>query len=170
MAKCIRSFRPLADSRSRILILGSMPGPEALRKKEYYGFNGNHFWRILPEILGVPQPLSYHEKIELLKNNRIALWDVLETCAREGASDSGIRSEKPNDIIRLIQRYPEIRTIFLNGKTAEKMYRKYFGGRIQIQAYGLPSTSPAHASIRYEKKRDQWRVILKTLANRNPGC
>ena len=170
MPKKIRSFRSFADERSRILILGSIPGPEALRKREYYGFKGNHFWCILPEILKVPPPMNYTEKLRLLKENRIALWDVVGSCAREGASDSSIRLEKPNNIIRLIKKYPEIRTIFLNGKTAEKLFKKYFGDRIQIPAYYLPSTSPAHASIPYAKKREKWRVITRYLVNRNPWC
>ncbi len=150
--------------------MGSMPGPEALRKREYYGFKGNHFWRIIPDVLGASAPSSYKEKICLLRQNRIALWDVLESCTREGASDSNIRHEKPNKIVQLITKYVGIRTIFLNGKTAERMYKKYFGGLIQIPAYALPSTSPAHASISYEKKREKWRVIVKYLSNRNLWC
>ncbi len=170
MAKILRSFKLIADARSRILILGSMPGPEALRKKEYYGFKGNHFWRIIPEILKAPKPLTYREKMRLLKENRIALWDVLHSCVREGASDSRIKNEKPNDIMQAIKKYPHIRTIFLNGKTSGKMFRKYFGAIVQIPATVLPSTSPAHASIGYDKKLEKWRVILKYLVNRNSWC
>ena len=170
MAKILRSFKPIANKRSRILILGSMPGPEALRKKEYYGFKGNQFWRIIAEIFSVSQPLSYQEKISLLKENHIALWDVLKSCAREGSSDSKIENEQPNNLVWMIKKYPTIRTIFLNGKTAKKMFRKYFGGVIQILVYDLPSTSPAHASMRYEKKLEKWRVIMNYLGNRNPWC
>ncbi len=166
----IRSFKPLVDQRSRILILGSIPGPEALRKKEYYGFKGNHFWRIIPEILEARPPLSYKDKIDLLRGRRIGLWDVVNSCAREGASDNSIRREKPNNIARLIKNYPQIRTIFLNGKTAEKLYKKFFGHMIQVPAYYLPSTSPAHASMPYSKKLEEWRVITRYLQNRNPWC
>jgi len=48
--KILRSFKPVVDENSRVLILGSMPGPEALRKRQYYGFDGNHFWKILPRL------------------------------------------------------------------------------------------------------------------------
>jgi G:T/U-mismatch repair DNA glycosylase len=37
MTPLLRSFKPLINKRSRVLILGSMPGPEALRKQQYYG-------------------------------------------------------------------------------------------------------------------------------------
>ena len=34
MSKILRSFKPVVNAQSRILILGSMPGPEALRKQQ----------------------------------------------------------------------------------------------------------------------------------------
>lgn len=170
MPRVIRSFKPIVDQRSRILILGSIPGPEALRKREYYGFKGNHFWRLVPEILGTNVSLNYSQKVRLLKENRIAVWDVVGSCVRKGASDSRIRAERPNDLLGLIKKYPEIRTIFLNGKAAERMFKKYFGECIRIPAYYLPSTSPAHASMPYAKKLKKWRAIARALENRNPWC
>lgn len=168
--KTLKSFRSFADERSRILILGTMPGPMALARREYYGFPGNHFWRLLPEILEAPAPKNYPEKIQLLKEHRIALWDVIRSCTRIGASDSSIAEVVPNDIPGLIRRYAGIRTIFLNGRTAEKLYKKHFGKLIQIPAYTLPSTSPAHASMSYEEKKKAWSVIRNYLVNRNPWC
>lgn len=169
MAK-IRSFKPIVDARSRILILGSMPGPEALRRKEYYGFPNNHFWKILFELLETRPTPHYREKIHLLRERRIALWDVIHSCTRSGASDSSIRSVRPNRLPQLIRRHGGIGAIFLNGRTAEKLYRKHFGDLLRIPAYYLPSTSPAHASLSYAKKIKAWRPITKYLANRNPWC
>lgn len=166
----LKSFRPVADVRSRILILGSMPGPMALEKREYYGFPGNHFWKIVPELLGEKDPVDYPKRIALLRDRRIALWDVIRSCTRRGAADSTIRCVVPNDIPRLIKKYPDIRTIFLNGTTAESLYRRHFGDVIRIPAYRLPSTSPAHASMPYAKKLEAWRSILPYLENRNPWC
>lgn len=161
----------MADARSRVLILGTMPGPMALEKSEYYGFPGNHFWKILPEILGEPAPRNYAEKLALLRERRIALWDVIRSCTREGAADSAIRSAVPNDVPRLLKRYPGIHTVFLNGKTSEALYRRHFGGVIRLAAHVLPSTSPAHATVPYEKKREAWRRrLLPYLENRNPWC
>ena len=56
MPRLLRSFKPVADRRSRVLILGSMPGPEALRKRQDYGFEANPFWHILPKNLEAPRP------------------------------------------------------------------------------------------------------------------
>jgi len=32
----LQSFAPIIDKKCKILILGTMPGPESLRRKEYY--------------------------------------------------------------------------------------------------------------------------------------
>jgi hypoxanthine-DNA glycosylase len=166
----LRCFAPFADERSRVLVLGTMPGPTALEIQEYYGFPGNHFWKIIPAILGEPAPKDYAEKKALLKKRRIALWDVIGTCTREGALDSAIRRAAPNDIPALLEKFPGIHAIFLNGKTAEALYRKYFGGVIHLVAHALPSTSPAYASMTFEKKREGWKKLLPYLENRNPWC
>ena len=164
------SFKPLADDRSRVLILGTMPGPVALKKREYYGFSGNHFWPIMFRLFGERPHADFRKKKALLRENRIALWDVIGACRRTGASDSSIRDVVPNDIPGLIRRRKSIRTIFLNGKTAERLYRRHFGELIHIPAYALPSTSPAHASMSFEKKLKAWEAIKPFLANRNPWC
>ncbi len=164
------SFKPLADDRSRVLILGTMPGPVALKKREYYGFPGNHFWPIIFRLFREKPHTDFRKKKTLLRENRIALWDVIGACRRTGASDSSIRDVAPNDIPGLIRRRKNIRTIFLNGKTAEKLYRRHFADLIRIPAYALPSTSPAHASMSFEKKLKAWEAILPYLENRNPWC
>lgn len=147
-----------------------MPGPVALKKKEYYGFPGNHFWKIMTRLFGAREDLSYKERVALLRENRIAIWDTIRSCRRSGALDSAITEIVPNDIAGLVTRHEGIRTIFLNGKTAEKLYRKYFAGKIHLAAYYLPSTSPAHASMSFEEKLKAWEAILPYLANRNPWC
>lgn len=167
--KC-KSFKPFADARSRILILGTMPGPEALRRGEFYGFPGNHFWKIMFRLFDVPETQDYQQKIELLRREHIALWDVIDSCWRLGAADNAIKNVKPNSIDKLIKRHKDIRTIFLNGKTAEKLYNRYFADKIQIAAFTLPSTSPAHASMSLDKKTREWSVIKKFLTTRNPWC
>jgi hypoxanthine-DNA glycosylase len=166
----LKSFAAFADERSLILILGTMPGPMALEKKEYYGFTHNHFWRILPEILGERPPVYYAAKLDLLKRHRIALWDVIRSCRREGALDADIECVTPNDLPGLLKKYPGIHTIFLNGKTSEALYRRHFGAKIALPAYTLPSTSPAYASMSYEKKREKWAMIVPRLRPPKNWC
>ena len=102
----LRSFKPFVDSNSKILILGTMPGPMALEKQEYYGFTGNHFWKILFRLFDIFDPLSYSEKVALIKEKRIALWDVFKSCERTGALDSAIRCAEYNNIPGLLKKFP----------------------------------------------------------------
>ena len=71
-----------------------MPGEESLRKQEYYGHPRNQFWRIIYALFDVPLEDNYEKKLMFLKSKGIALWDVIESCWREGSLDSNIRNEK----------------------------------------------------------------------------
>ena len=159
----LSSFKPVVDRRSRVLILGTMPGPEALRRREYYGYPLNHFWKILPQIFDKGPLDGYREKIRFLRKKRIALWDVIGSCKREGAADQKIQEVKTNDISDLLRRYPNIRKVFLNGRLAQKLYQKYFGKSLRVPACYLPSTSPANAGLGFEKKTERWRVVAVSL-------
>jgi hypoxanthine-DNA glycosylase len=159
----LKSFAPLVDRRSRVLILGSMPGPEALRKQQYYGFDGNHFWAIIPALFNIPRPVDYEDKIALVKANRIALWDVLRSCMRPTALDSDIRCAEVNDIPGLLERYPNIRAVFINGQFAFKTFQKNFQDRVERPIFCLPSTSPANAAMSLKEKTRRWAAILEYL-------
>lgn len=159
----LKSFEPLVDARSRILILGSMPGPEALRKRQYYGFEGNHFWTIIPALFGLKRPASYLDRVQLVQSKGIGLWDVLASCIRPGALDSAIRNPVVNNIPRLLEDYPRINAVFINGQYAFKMFKKNFGTALAKPVFSLPSTSPAHASMSIREKTRRWAVIKKYL-------
>ena len=161
--KTLRSFPPIADRRSRVLILGSMPGPEALRRRQYYGFPGNHFWRLAADLLGVEKPEGYAARVAMLKRGRIALWDTIAACTRPTALDSHIRGARPNDVSGLLGRYPGIRAVFVNGRKAESMLRRHHEGRIYAPVSYLPSSSPANASLAYAGKLKLWRKVRKWL-------
>ncbi len=163
----LKSFLPFIDRRSRVLILGTMPGPMALKKQEYYGFTVNHFWKIMIELFGGQKdgpgarPYTYAEKKRLLKKNRIALWDVFKSCEREGALDSAIQCAELNYVPGLLKKYPGIKAGFLNGRTAEKTFLGSFASSVRIPFYYLPSTSPAHAGLSFKEKLKIWSVILR---------
>ena len=140
-----------------------MPGPVALKVRQFYGFPGNHFWKIMADLFGRPRGLSYPKRIAMLQRNGIALWDVFESCEREGASDGAIQCATLNDIPKLVRRHPTIQVVFLNGTTAEKTYRRNFEQKISIPAIRMPSTSPAHAAMSYEQKRRAWSIIKEFL-------
>ena len=111
MGKIIYSFDPIVDDKSRVLILGTMPGVESLRKQEYYGHPRNAFWPIIAAACGRELPVSYVEKTAMLLDGGIALWDVCRGCEREGSLDSNIKAVKPNDINSLLLRYAKIKRV-----------------------------------------------------------
>lgn len=158
--KTLRSFPPIVDRRSRVLILGTMPGPTALRRRQYYGFDGNHFWPIMAELLGVSRPEDYRAKVRMLRRGRIAVWDTLAACVRPTALDSHIRKPVPNDVPRLLERFPNIEAVFVNGGAAEAYFRRFHAKTARLPAVRLPSTSPANATIPYAAKLRTWKAAL----------
>ncbi|PQA91825.1 G/U mismatch-specific uracil-DNA glycosylase [Chryseobacterium piscicola] len=160
MQNRISSFPPIIDQESKILILGSVPGVKSLEKQEYYGHPQNKFWKIIFELFEVDFTENYVEKIEILKKNKIAVWDAIDTCERKGSLDSEIRNEEANDIKNLLQTHPNIRAIFCNGGKSYKNLKKILDKNSEIPLYLLPSTSPLH-TISFEKKLEDWK-ILKT--------
>ncbi len=76
----IVSFEPIVGERAKILILGTMPSEESLRKRQYYGHPQNKFWRIMFDIFEEEFSTDYEQRYELLKRHQIALWDVLQSC------------------------------------------------------------------------------------------
>jgi hypoxanthine-DNA glycosylase len=144
-----------------------MPGGASLAAGQYYAHPRNLFWPILLDVLGGNPGLGYDGRLRLLKANGIALWDVLESCVREGSLDSAIEEETiaVNDFATFYLRHPRIERVLFNGAKAEASYRRYVrpstsevgGPREYIR---LPSTSPAHAALSFEEKRDAWRAVL----------
>jgi methylated-DNA-[protein]-cysteine S-methyltransferase len=162
MAKRVRSFNPIIDENSQVLILGAMPGPEPLRRKQYYANPGNQFWKIVYRVLGESNepPSEYEERSNFLISKGVALWDVLESCEREGANDSKIKSGKPNDFRARLGNSRRLKRIFFNGKTAEYFFKKCGCPELAtVQAERLPSTSSANARMTLNEKITCWGVI-----------
>lgn len=158
----IKSFVPIAAPDAEILILGSMPGIASLEAGQYYAHPRNAFWRIMGELFGAGIELPYAERQAVLKSRRVAVWDVLQFCQREGSLDSNIKDEVPNDFARFFAEHPDIRRIGLNGGKAAKSFDKYARAALPSAAVAitLPSTSPAHAAKNFEQKCAEWRAAL----------
>jgi len=157
----IEGLAPVVNEHSSVLILGTMPGVDSLRKQAYYGNDRNLFWKLMAQVTGKEVPLDYEERKEFLLENKIALWDMCQTCLREGSLDSAISEETPNNIHSFVQKHPEIKAIAFNGKPSAKLFAKYFGSIEGIELYSLPSTSPANAAIKWEKKVSEWSKLKK---------
>lgn len=158
-----KAFLPLIDQNSKILILGTMPGEKSLELQEYYGNRGNSFWKLLFNLFGQRLPENYAEKKQLLIENDIALWDVLEFCERTGSLDSNIKNEKANDFKSFYKKYPNIKHVFFSSKNASNYYDKYVGRRSDIPYTILPSPSGANASKSFLQKLEEWKAIMEAL-------
>ncbi|HET8710841.1 MAG TPA: DNA-deoxyinosine glycosylase [Spongiibacteraceae bacterium] len=164
----LQSFAPICGDAPRVLILGTMPGKMSLAQQQYYAHPQNAFWRILGELLHFDAKSDYAARVESIKKAHIALWDVLKFCVRESSLDADIKAETevPNDIVQLLKTHDTIRRVCFNGGKAAQLFRRHVAPQLpdnfrDIEYCPLPSTSPAHAGMRYAQKLDAWRIILK---------
>ena len=154
----IHPIPPVFDRNSRILVLGSFPSVKSREANFFYGHPQNRFWKVTAAVFGETVPVSVEEKKAFLLRNRIAVWDVIHSCDITGSSDASIRNVVPNDLSVILDA-ADIRTIFVNGKTAERYYRQYTEPRTGRPAVCLPSTSPANAVWSVEKLAAAWQTI-----------
>lgn len=156
------TFEPIFDSKSKILILGTFPSVKSRENNFYYGHPQNRFWSVLAEILKTETPRSIPEKRQMLIENKIAIWDVVGSCEISNSSDVSIKNAQPNDI-GIILGNANIKTIYANGKTAEKLYNKYLLKQTGKEITALPSTSPANATFSKERLIKAWKIIKEDL-------
>ena len=161
------SFPPIVTPEARLLILGTLPGEESLRLRQYYGHPRNHFWPLIAAIFNEAAPLIYAERVDLLKRHGCALWDVLESAERIGSSDAAIRNATANPFAVFFANHPNIRTIAFNGQKARDLFRRYVvkPGHVSAQVFttvDLPSSSPLYTKS-LEEKLGVWREKLKGL-------
>ncbi|MFQ5609466.1 MAG: DNA-deoxyinosine glycosylase [Woeseiaceae bacterium] len=159
-------FPPIAASDARILILGSLPGVASLSAVEYYAHRRNAFWPIMREVFGTEG--SYAERCRSLCENRVAVWDVLDSSVRPGSLDAAIRldSATPNDFNKFFSNHKDIVRTCFNGKTAERLFRRLVLPDLESgwpEMAGLPSTSPAYASMSFDQKLAIWRSMLAEI-------
>jgi double-stranded uracil-DNA glycosylase len=162
--KRLYSFPPVANEHTTVLILGSMPGKKSLEQQQYYAHPANAFWRIMSELAGADPQFPYDKRLRALKSYGIALWDVLASCERESSLDSHIRKETANDFEAFFAHHPRIAHVYFNGSKAEQSFRKFVLGKQRLpplEFHRLPSTSPAHAGMRYAEKLLAWRAIIR---------
>lgn len=161
----ISCFPPIADRRARALILGSMPGKESLRARQYYAHPRNAFWMIMGDLLGAEPELAYKTRTTILKAAGIAVWDVLASCTRASSLDADIDPATlvVNDFAAFYRAHPHITQVFFNGAMAEKFYLKHvsFTAHPNVHFQRLPSTSPAHAGMPYAQKLHHWQAIMQ---------
>lgn len=158
--KIHHTLKPIYNSNSKILILGSIPSITSRNNNFYYSHKNNRFWKIINVLFKVDLNTK-EEKEEFLLKNNIALYDMIKECEISGSSDSSIKYIKTNNITNIINN-SKIKYIFLEGKLAYNLYKKYYNN-LNLEYYYLPSTSSANASYSLDKLLDIYKIILDKL-------
>ena len=163
-----QGFAPVARADARLLILGSMPGVASLEATQYYAFPRNVFWIIMGDLFGAVPELDYRLRLQKLKENHIALWDVIQTCHRPGSLDSAISEDgmETNDFSGFFDMHPHLSHVLFNGQKAAGLFNKKVAPRLMVQYkyLVLPSTSPANAASSYAVKLEKWSVLKSLVA------
>ncbi len=151
-------------------MVGSLPGPESLRRGEYYAQPRNSFWRIVSDLFGTGPLDDYPARVAAIERHGLALWDVCAAAERSGALDSAIRraSVEVNDFEGFFRRHRAIERVYCNGQTAAALYRRRVLPTLtsparDLPVVALPSTSPANASMCYERKIEAWTIVRATV-------
>ena len=174
---------PVWDSKSQILILGTMPSPKSREIGFFYMHPQNRFWSVISEVYGKkfeyknngikdtdnsdPDRLAaISERRDFLLSHHLGMWDVLASCKINGAADSSIKNAVPNDFTEILEK-SQIHQIICTGKTAFNLWQKkcavLYEPRYNLTVHCLPSTSPANAQWSKEKLIEEYKAILKLL-------
>jgi hypoxanthine-DNA glycosylase len=159
-----RSFEPIVDARTRLLVCGSLPGDRSLAAQRYYANPQNQFWHLLSPAAGVDLPaLDYEARLAALRTAAIGLWDVIAEASRPGSTDAAIRDHRANDLTALVATLPELRAIAFNGGTAHRLGVKQLGPLAETLAIvALPSSSPLH-TIGIAAKQPAWATLARLI-------
>jgi len=157
-------FEPVYSSKSKILILGTMPSVMSVKNGFYYSHPQNIFWRVMTEVLNEHKvPQSPEEKKNMMLKHNIAIWDVLYSCEIKNSSDASIKNPVANNL-ELVIKNSKISTVFTTGKTADRLYNKLCYDKTGIKSINLPSTSPANrGNYNYDQTVAHYKVILNYL-------
>ncbi len=162
-----QGLAPVIDEKSRVLILGTLPGAESLRQQRYYSDRRNKFWALLESVFGASAGRTYAERLEFLSSHGIALWDVLRSAEREGSSDAAIAQPEPNAFAELFVRFPALHRVAFNGTKPESLWLTHIIPRSDVPhdrlvTKTLPSSSgtPGRYVLPFEEKLAHWSAFL----------
>lgn len=151
-----KTFPPVYDGQSKILILGTAPSLKSCEVGFFYGHPQNRFWKVLAGICGCEVPKTIEQKKEMLHKNHIALWDVIDECDITGSADSSIKNVRVNDFTTILAE-SKIERIYANGTKAKEIYDRYVEAQTGIKCTCLPSTSPLNARYSIEALLEEWK-------------
>jgi len=158
-----RAFDLVADTRCRMLVLGSFPGVRSLAEQRYYAHPRNQFWQLMTPVAGIDLvPLAYRDRLAALVGCGIGLWDVVQSANRVGSLDTALRDVAARDLDALSARLPLLRVMAFNGAAAYRIGQRQMRGDAAVTLVRLPSSSPAH-TMPIADKLAQWRELRSWL-------
>lgn len=153
-------FMPIYNADSELLILGSLPSIESVKRGFYYMHPENRFWKVLSRIY---EEDAYHMSIEdkslFILKHHLALYDIIYSCTIKNSSDSSITNPICTNIKEVL-RGMNTKKILLNGKTAYQIFIKQYPELKEI-AICLPSTSSANARVSLDALTLIWKEALR---------
>ena len=157
-----RSFAPVTDENTRLLLLGSLPGEQSLAQARYYANPRNQFWRLMSAVVEIDLAnLDYPDRLATLLKAGVGLWDSVGTAERRGSLDAAIRLHQANQLAELASSLPKLRAVGFNGGTSARIGMKELAGT-GLDLLPLPSSSPAY-TLGFEEKREAWLALKRFL-------
>jgi hypoxanthine-DNA glycosylase len=156
---------PVARPDARLFVLGSLPGDASLAARRYYAHPTNQFWRLLGGAIGEElDALGYEERLGLLAERGVGLWDVIASASRRGSLDQAIREAQHNRIEHLLHDFRELRAIAFNGTASSSVGRRLIDSPpAGIALIDLPSSSAANTRPLSEKAT-AWAALGQFIA------
>jgi len=151
-------FKPIVFKDTQTLILGSFPSIQSFEKNFYYAHPRNQFWKILESVTSYPAN-TRDQRLWLLKECKLGLWDMIKGCSRENSLDSSLENEEVNDLAAFLEEHPSITKLAFTGKKAEALFKTHFS-HLNVETVYLPSPSAAYAKMSFEKKVAEYKKQL----------
>ena len=157
------SFPPVVDERTRVLMLGSLPGEQSLALGQYYANPRNQFWRLIGTVIGAElEVMPYQARLDTLLAAGVGLWDTVESAIRRGSLDGAIRGHSANDLARLVSALPRLRAVGFNGGKSASLGVRQLAGHPDLALVPLPSSSPAF-TLPFADKAKAWAKLKPFL-------
>ena len=147
-----------------MLVLGTLPGEESLRRREYYAHPRNLFWPIVFALFEPPCRRAMTSGFGSCTSAASRCGTSSKADRATASADATIRAEVPNAIPELLDAHPNIRAVAFNGGGARRLYDRHFARRPDLTYLALPSTSPAYARIGFAAKLAQWRALREAVS------
>jgi TDG/mug DNA glycosylase family protein len=151
-------FKPIVFQDTQTLILGSFPSIQSFEKNFYYAHPRNQFWKILESMTSYPAN-TRDQRLWLLKECKLGLWDMVKGCSRENSLDSSLENEEVNDLAAFLEAHPSITRLAFTGRKAEALFKTHFS-HLGIETVYLPSPSAAYAKMSFDQKVAEYKKQL----------